>query len=184
MRIKISDSEQYDVRRREDERNVSFLFSPYSCLNPISIYLDKNSMELYVYLRSELIYKGLLDLLELRKELERRMNCLEVSTILNFLNKEPMLRNYVMLNPFDKLLYSLAYGSLRDFKKVLEELSNQANFEDLIKGLENLISNLPEKLKEPLLKKLSSYTRKKNYSFSKPLIRKKRRRKVMVYESS
>jgi len=59
MSFIVSESEYYTLRRRKNENSVSFFLSPYSCMNPLSLYLDQVKKEISVYLRDEILYKGI-----------------------------------------------------------------------------------------------------------------------------
>ena len=187
MKLKVSDSEYYILRKRIDDSGIYFMLSPYSCMNPLSLYLDKLKKEVSIYLRNELLYKGALDLSILKEELERinKLNAVEKATLLNLLSSYPEIRGYATgrISPIDRLIFSLAYESSEELKKLLEESMKSTDFEKLLYLLKDILETLPQPLREPMLRKLKPYLPKKEKKLEKPLIKKKKRKKkkVVIY---
>lgn len=187
MRLKISDSEYYYLRKKVDDDGIYFMLSPYSCMNPLSLYLDKVKKEISVYLKNELLYKGAIDLSMIKEELEKlkKLNSVEMATLVNILLTQPETRNYVFgrINPLDRLVFALAYESSEELKKLLEESMRTTDFEKLMNLLKDILDTLPKPLREPMLRKLKPYLQKREEKRERPLIKRKKKRKkrVLIY---
>ncbi len=180
MKLKVSDTEYYDVRKRKNKDGTYFILSPYSCMKPISVYISSEGA-VSIYLRDNLLYKGIGDLAKIKEELRncKRLNSLEISTLLFLLEREYEARKYLIgeISPIDKLIFSLAYENLKDFKERMEKASREADFGKLIKLLEKIVEELPEPLRVPMYSKLEPYRKKEEEDEWEILIKKKKRKK-------
>lgn len=185
--LRITDTEYYTLRRRRNDNGISFMLSPYSCMSPISFYIDQIRREVAIYLRNNLLYKGIASLEKIKEELENlnKLNAVEVATLLTVLEKDQEVRGYVIgrRSPIDRLIFSLAYESLEDLKRILDETMKNADQEKLIYLLQTILETLPYPLREPMERKLRTYLQKEKERFEFPLIKKKKKKKkeVLVY---
>jgi hypothetical protein len=185
MSFIVSDSEYYTLRRRKNENSVSFFLSPYSCMNPLSLYLDQVKKEISVYLRDEILYKGIADISKIKEALEKlnKLNCVEVSTLLAVLTNESEAKKYVTgrMSIIDKLIFTLAYESSEELRRKLNEVFKTTNPEMVLNLLYMMVEQLPLPLKEPMLKKLKPYLQKGGKL--EPINKKKKakKEKVIVY---
>lgn len=186
-KFRISDTEYYNLRKRMSDSGIYFMLSPYSCMNPVSLYLDRIRREISIYLGDRILYKGVIDLTKIKEELERmnKLNPVELTTLLTVLENEPETRKYASgrLSPIDRLIFSLAYESSEELKRKLEEISQTTDPERLLYLLEEIVSTLPQPLREPMYRKLRPYLNRKEEKLEKPLIKKKKKKKkkVLVY---
>jgi hypothetical protein len=156
-RLRISDTEYYFLRKRGDGNRLYFMLSPYSCLSPTSLYLDKVQRRIEIFLRNKALYKGIADLSRIKEELERigELNPVEIATILSVLYNEPETRRYVTgrLSPVDKVIFSWAYESSEEVKRMIEEAMNSMDYDRLLAILKDVWEKLPENLKKEMSKK-------------------------------
>ncbi|MFH7882548.1 MAG: hypothetical protein QW140_02410 [Candidatus Aenigmatarchaeota archaeon] len=134
-----------------------------------------------IYLRNKLLYNGAGDLDKIKGELKnsRMLNSVEISALLSLLESESEAKKYLIgkPSPIDKLIFSLAYEDLKNFKERMEKLSNDSDFEKLIRLLEKIIEELPYPLRMPMYMKLEPYKQKMNECEEIPLIKNKKRKK-------
>jgi hypothetical protein len=192
-RLRVSDTEYYTVRRRRGDNGIYFILSPYSCMSPISFYLDQISRQISIFLRNRAIYKGIADLSRIKEELERmdELNPVELVTILNVLYKEPDTRGYVTgrMSPIDRVIYSWAYESSEELKRMIEEAMNSMDPDKLLTILESVWDRLPENLKREMGRKYKPLIKDKERRPSGPWIeyppppwlRKKKKKRVVAY---
>jgi len=188
-RLRVSDTEYYNVRRRRDDNGIYFMLSPYSCMNPVSFYLDQVRREIQIYIRNRVLYKGIADLSRIKHEIENmnKLNPVELVTLLTILNNEPDTRGYVTgrRSPIDKVTFSLAYESSEEVKRAIEEAMDNMDPERLLYILTGILESLPDSLRDPMMKKLRPYIRKTEKKSSEPLIKKrkkkKKKKKVVAY---
>lgn len=180
MKLKVSDTEYYDVRKSKSKDGIHFILSPYSCMKPISAYINSDGV-LSIYLMNKLVYNGIGDLAKIKEELKNsgKLNSLEISSLISLLEKEREARKYLIgeVSPIDKLIFSLAYENLKDFKERMEKLSSEVDFKKLIQLLEKIIEELPQPLRMPMYIKLEPYKQKMNEDEEITLIKKKKRKK-------
>ncbi|MDI6798982.1 MAG: hypothetical protein QMD12_03265 [Candidatus Aenigmarchaeota archaeon] len=185
--FRISDTEYYNLRRRRDDSGISFMLSPYSCMSPVSLYIDQIRREVAIYLRSNLLYKGIADLSKIKEGLENlnKLNAVEVATLLTILDKDPEARRYVtgIRSPIDRLIFSLAYESFEELKRTLDETMRDVDQEKVLYLLQAILDTLPYPLREPMERKLRIYLQKDEERFELPWIKekKKKKKKLMVY---
>ena len=156
-RLRVSDTEYYNVRRRRRDNGTYFNLSPYSCMNPISFYFDQVRRQISIYLRSSVLYEGIADLSRIKEEIENmdKLNPVELVTLLTILSKEPDTRDYVTgrRSPIDRVTYALAYESADQVRKEIEEAMESMDPEKLLYILNNILESLPENLREPMMEK-------------------------------
>jgi len=188
-KLRVSDIEYYNLRKRNNDNGTYFLLSPYSCMNPISLYFDQIRKEVSIYLRNRLLYKGMTDLSRIKEELENlnKLNEVEIVTLLTILNCEPETRGYVTgrRSPIDKLTFALAYESAEEVRRRIDEVMKNVDPERLLYALDEILNNLPPSLREPMMEKLRPYLRKKEKQLQEPVLVKKKKvkkkKKEMAY---
>ncbi len=182
MKLKVSDTEYYDIRKGKSKDGTYFILSPYSCMKPLSVYFSSEGV-VSIYFMDKLLYNGIGDLAKIKEELKncKRLNSLEISTLLSLLERE---RKYLIgeVSPVDKLIFSLAYENLEDFKKRMEKISREADFEKLLALLEKIIEELPQPLRIPMYAKLKPYKeREKEGEWAILTKKRKRKKKEIIY---
>lgn len=184
MSLRVSDTEYYVLRRRRNGNEISFILSPYSCMSPISLYIDQIRREISIYLRSNQLYQGIANLSKIKEELEslNKLNAVEIATLLTILEKEPETRGYVTgrRSPIDKIIFSLAYESSEELKRILDETMKDVDPEKLLYLLQAILETLPYPLREPMERKLRVYLPKEEERFELPQIKKKKKKKEEV----
>lgn len=186
-KFRITDTEYYILRRRNDDSGIYFMLSPYSCMTPLSLYLNRIRKEIAIHLRNGVLYKGITNLSKIKDELEslNKLNAVEIALLLTVLEKEPDVRMYITgrRSPIDRLIYSLAYESSEELKRILDETMKNADQEKLLYLLQAIIETLPYPLREPMERKLKIYLQKEEERFEFPLVKKKKKKKkeALVY---
>jgi hypothetical protein len=162
-RLKVSDSEFYNVRRDEDEDCVSAMLSPYSCLRQLRYTLDKNEGVLSIFFQGTELYKGVVDAVKIRETLERSgsLDYVEFVTLLAVLEGEPYVKRMagVSRKPFEKIAYSLAYDPPWEFKRKMDEMIKDTDLDELISRLFQKMDGSPHGLRDPMADKIRYYVR-------------------------
>jgi hypothetical protein len=171
-RLRVSDTEYYNIRRWGRDGGVSFMLDPYSCFNPISFYVDQIRRQIEIRRRDRVIYRGIANLSRIKEELERinALNPVEIVTILNVLYKEPDTKPYVTggLSHIDRVIFAWAYESCEELKKMIEEAMKSTDPEKLKIILEGVWDKLPEELKIEMGKKYKPINKDKETELKGP----------------
>lgn len=168
-RLRISSTEYYNARRKEDGGGIFLTLTPYSCLRQMYFQIDKTKELINVVFQGRTMYQGEVDFDKIRDELLKRrdINYVELITMLTMIASEPYVNKRVntRLRPFEKLVYTLSYEPPWERKKKIDEILKSADPYELERALEEMLDSLPWPLREALLDNMGSY-----FSFGKNTI--------------